>query len=1051
MAVDFCDYFWGDKNSGFDVLYQNMKYDQVSSKELADFIKERSSIEESYSRSVSKLVKLAGSGTVSYGSFAPFWQLIKESCEKLSTLHAQLFSKLSELVKEILKYSDDLSKRHKTIKDEEIGTADAVQQLQTVTVAVQKAIEVYRQKGAELEVFRKENRPSKDVERAEQKFKKSTDDYKILLEKHNAAREDFERKMTVSCRHFQEIEQSHLAQLKEFLSTYIQLIQSNYDSVGKIHLEFKRQCDELTVEKLLEMFVRTKCTGLQKPAVLKFEELPIEAQNSHIGNDSDWSSLSGPLSDNRERDKPKKTEGKIRGKTKEVKEGKTKSSRRTTSLLNLFVIQGGGDKSKSTPSPKEVNDSELSANKSLGFFARTPWTSAPSSPADCDGVIGSTPPDLDRTAFRASKFGEESPPRVQTVASLATWTTGFLKSRRDRKKEKEKEAKDIKKNNKKRDSDASRGSGKEKNGDKSDTEEVADESVSESLDVQTPDPTHEVDEEGYRLRPKNDWTSGGEKEERSAFYSSSDSDSDDEPERKFHVKINPIIDEVKNSQISASVDELRATVENISLPSSMFNNSKKNVSIDAECNLGRSQTSLTKSSQDLVGLNLSCVSPPSSSSPYTNPRDRYSPLDQASPVSRVLSPPPQSTDSSSGSRYGTASSGELGDVFSEVGEILPSLPPKQSRPPSAPIISRSTTPSFSSISLPRPPSRRGNELSNRSHTMSPSPVSSSPLTSLKMETSLSSITEKVVPPPVGLSRGPSPLTLGMTDTVPIAVAFQEMIHAKFKGTDESKCQVHITGELLLSFPSGIIQVFSNNVSPAQLTFRVKSSQVVKVLKYNNELLNLETDIATGNYTFHFNMNSLRNLLRTQADSNPSAAYFNVDIFRYQVQTKSGAQSCPLHFVSFWKCEEANTGLLIKYKYNAHACKSPSPLTNVNLSAVVDGGVKNMQSVPEGQWKTDTNRAFWKVGKLSHLNEDGGVGTIRSRFEIKAGPSSIGSINAQFLCDGTTLSGSEIELLQHGYRLSLVKKRFVSGSYLWEPDLPNADRYAAPPSAVSSQC
>ena len=46
---------------------------------------------------------------------------------------------------------------------------------------------------------------------------------------------------------------------------------------------------------------------------------------------------------------------------------------------------------------------------------------------------------------------------------------GFLKSRRDRKKEKEKEAKDIKKNNKKRDSDASRGSGKEKNGDKSDT------------------------------------------------------------------------------------------------------------------------------------------------------------------------------------------------------------------------------------------------------------------------------------------------------------------------------------------------------------------------------------------------------------------------------------------------------------------------------------------------------------------------------------------------------------------------------------------------------
>jgi hypothetical protein len=58
-----------------------------------------------------------------------------------------------------------------------------------------------------------------------------------------------------------------------------------------------------------------------------------------------------------------------------------------------------------------------------------------------------------------------------------------------------------------------------------DSEEVADESVSESVDVQIPDATHEVDEDGYRLRPKNDWTSGGEQEERSAFYSSSDSDS----------------------------------------------------------------------------------------------------------------------------------------------------------------------------------------------------------------------------------------------------------------------------------------------------------------------------------------------------------------------------------------------------------------------------------------------------------------------------------------------------------------------------------------------
>ena len=33
---------------------------------------------------------------------------------------------------------------------------------------------------------------------------------------------------------------------------------------------------------------------------------------------------------------------------------------------------------------------------------------------------------------------------------------------------------------------------------------------------------------------------------------------------------------------------------------------------------------------------------------------------------------------------------------------------------------------------------------------------------------------------VGGSRGPSPLTIGMSDTIPIAVAFHEIIHAYFK-------------------------------------------------------------------------------------------------------------------------------------------------------------------------------------------------------------------------------------------------------------------------------
>lgn len=71
-------------------------------------------------------------------------------------------------------------------------------------------------------------------------------------------------------------------------------------------------------------------------------------------------------------------------------------------------------------------------------------------------------------------------------------------------------------------------------------------------------PTPEVDEDGFCIRPKPDpW------ENEKGFYSSSDTESEDERERKIRVEIKPLSN--GGAPMSASVDELRATVENLSL------------------------------------------------------------------------------------------------------------------------------------------------------------------------------------------------------------------------------------------------------------------------------------------------------------------------------------------------------------------------------------------------------------------------------------------------------------------------------------------------------
>lgn len=60
------------------------------------------------------------------------------------------------------------------------------------------------------------------------------------------------------------------------------------------------------------------------------------------------------------------------------------------------------------------------------------------------------------------------------------------------------------------------------------------------------------------------------------------------------------------------------------------------------------------------------------------------------------------------------------------------------------------------------------------------------------------------------------------------------------------------------------------------------------------------------------MSALTLLLRRQAEQNPTASYFNVDILKYQIKGKEGASSCPFQLVAYWKCESTHTDLKVKF-------------------------------------------------------------------------------------------------------------------------------------------
>uniref|UniRef100_A0A8C6L1J9 F-BAR domain only protein 2 n=1 Tax=Nothobranchius furzeri TaxID=105023 RepID=A0A8C6L1J9_NOTFU len=691
----------GEKNNGFDVLYHNMKHGQISTKELSDFIRERSTIEESYARSMTKLAKSAGNFS-QLGTFAPMWDIFKSSTEKLAGCHLELVRKLQELIKEVQKYVEEQAKAHKKTKEEVAPTLEAVQNIQSISQALQKSKEIYNAKTVEQERLRKEGATQRDVDKAGVKAKKATETYKSYVEKYATAKSEFEQKMAETAQKFQDIEENHVLQMKEIIRSYSQSVEETHIQIGEVHSEFVRNIENTSLESLIQKLAESKGTG---------------------------------------------------------------------------------------------------------------------------------------------KEGPGKPPEACVYNS---------------------------------------------------------------------------------------------------FYSSSESEDEEEP-KKFHVQIKPVQPNNGIHQNRANIDELKASIGNIILsPSrSMF------------CS-----ASLT-------------LEVPLSNRPTT-------PL-----AAGALVPPPRP------SSRPKVPTGKLTGINEIVRPFSPQKATNASPPPTAPLARAESSSSLSS---------------NASLSAGNTPT-------------------------VGTSRGPSPVTLASQDALPIAVAFTESVNAYFKGADPTKCIVKITGDMTLSFPMGIIKVFTTNPSPATLTFKLKNTSRLEQILPNQQLLFSDSSQSDSNSKdFWFNMQALTSYLRKASEQNPSASYYNVDILKYQVQS-DGIHSTPLNLAVYWKCLSSTTELRVDYSYNPESMASPGPLSNVQVLVHVDGGVTNMHSLPNSIWNLEQNKCLWKLSDISEKSENEGAGSLRAKFDVSDGPSSPSTLAVQFMNDGSTLSGVDMELQGSGYRLSLNKKRFATGRYM----------------------
>ncbi len=313
----------------------------------------------------------------------------------------------------------------------------------------------------------------------------------------------------------------------------------------------------------------------------------------------------------------------------------------------------------------------------------------------------------------------------------------------------------------------------------------------------------------------------------------------------------------------------------------------------------------------------------------------------------------------------------------------------------------------------------------------------------------------------------SPLTVNNTvgcDTIiPIAVAFNETIHAYFKTGDTSKFKVKCFGCMKISFPFAVLKYLTSELP--QFEFRLNNLQIANQdLKINNQLLNRITDQfglqststpgpsnqAIESLQFKFLLSNLVQELKKQHQENKLAAFFNFELLKYEFKYST----TPLVLNANWSSNLIDNTIELNLNYSFNFRKN---LSQVNFMIVMPkANVSNstdkitlLKSEPTALVQEPDNKLqiLWQ---MPILNSNG---TLMAKFSIPGSFMLNQSLNStsmsttsmnsleqfyqpvyvKFNIENETLSQVKFEITSNNYKLSLLKERIETGKYFCNND------------------
>ncbi|UJR35432.1 hypothetical protein I4U23_028189 [Adineta vaga] len=992
------DAFWSEGNRGFEVLSSNVKNGAIAIEEFQRFLNESVQCESIYCKSISRL-QAQLIKTQHVGTFTPIWYLIRDIIDKISSAHSTTVNLFQDLLRDVHTYQDLYQKKVKTQIQKDIDitrSTDLMSQLTNAFHTVNKAKEQYHSIAIDYERTKRSgnsalnnlstsasqdsNSPGlaqsainsfamRQLDRLEKKYRQAQDEYKTTIERYNLIRNEYEKRFHDACTKFQDFEIDHIEKMLVYSLNYSDILQRYSEQIGIAQTDFTAKLKSLTGPNLLDSFVEQKKTGTEPPIALQFEDIdnlraPMSSANLESSTVQDDFNLFDQVEPN------------------------------VPAFQAHFAVP-------STPT-KPVENSRTSMPNAASSGAQTPPNNAIVSPPMNHQITSSSPIIANSATTRTSEAmaNNEQTTNPFDLKIRKPKFPGFFGSVRKEKKDKklEKKSSFTAKSRRAFQSQHSH-EGTAGNMSQSTNNEYNDFNASM-------DKSKDANFDPFGALTPFDEINSNQNTKLSSKRSSTSSDFSDDDDDNLMLKINVKINPKAEATIDADADDDNKIMNAMRLID-------KNIANTATTSRGSplkiSDTNKSTSNEQINTRPL--PPPPLPSRPTTTLPNNIATnsFDQLS-----MFPPHQEFD-----RTASNTSDPPAPFGQDSFFLFPQLTNK----------SKSTTP----VSSNEDDSEVANSFFNDNLTDKTSilPVLQPPslLKSNQQQSALSPFnTQTMAPinanfrnsPTVSNDQGMSPLTIGATDQIPLAIAFQETIHVMMCGNDRKNWKSRIIGDMLISFPASILTLLSDPERFAnKLQFQLKNLD-------NIEKINVKSPPITENESsYSFDMTELNNILRNLHEKTPSSRFFNLNVLNYEVKNLD-LSNIPIEISSQWTRTFDTISVTINYRFNSSLLPESVRINNdtVIFYTIITDGEQIKESLPSAEWSTHEHKLWWKVPYIRN-----GTGNLSATvITVQADPiendndnddqleqplttSSI--INAYFIGENALFSPIDIDLTSRG--------------------------------------